>query len=63
MIVEWITQVFTLLGVELPQSWYLFGVSININDLILVIFLILFIFFSFEIYLGIKRIFNKHCCI
>ena len=54
MIVTWIKSVFSIIGIDLPTTWYFFGLSININDLILVIFSILFIFFFFEMIIGFK---------
>ena len=54
MIVEWINTIFTLLGIELPQTWYFFGLSISINDLVLIAFILLFSFFVIEIIIGFK---------
>ena len=54
MVVTWIKSVFELIGIDLPTTWYFFGLSISINDLILVIFIILFTFFLFEMIIGFK---------
>lgn len=59
MIIEWFNSVFTLLGVQMPSSVKIFGVGISYNDLILSVFLTLFIFFIIEIIIGIKHLIHK----
>ena len=59
MIVEWFNSVFTLLGVSMPSNVKIFGVGISYNDLILCVFLSLFVFFIIEITIGIKHLINK----
>ena len=59
MILDWFKSVFTLLGVSMPNDVKIFGVGISYNDLILSVFLILFLFFIIEITIGIKHLINK----
>lgn len=59
MIIEWFNSVFTLLGVQMPSSVKIFGVGISYNDLILSVFLMLFVFFIIEITIGIKHLIKK----
>lgn len=59
MIIEWFNSVFTLLGVSMPNDVKIFGVGVSYNDLILSVFLTLFIFFIIEITIGIKHLINN----
>ncbi len=59
MITEWIKSVFSTLNIDLPTKFGFFGATISLESLLLLIFIIMYIFFGIEIYIGIKHFFNR----
>ena len=59
MITNWIISIFNLLGIEILESYTIFGITLSFQTLILINFVFIISFFIFEIILGISHLFNK----
>ena len=59
MITNWITSVFNLLGIEILESYTIFGITLSFQTLILINFVLIISFFIFEIILGIFHLLKK----
>lgn len=59
MITNWITSIFNLLGIQILDSYTIFGITLDFKTLILINFVLIISFFIFEIILGISHIFRK----
>ena len=59
MITNWIISVFNLLGIDILQSYTIFGITLDFQTLILINFVLIISFFTFEIILGISHLLKK----
>lgn len=59
MITTWFYSVFELLSINVLDYYTIFGISISFDTLILLNFLLLITFFTFEIFLGLTHLCKK----
>lgn len=59
MITNWVQSIFNTLNIETPNKIWLFGYNMNINSFLLLIFILISILLTIEIYFSLKNIFNR----
>ena len=59
MITTWITSIFNLLGIEILESYTIFGITLDFKTLVLINFVLIISFFIFEIFLGVSHLLKK----